>query len=163
MKRPLLTLIGVVALAAALFAAAFSAGQHFWGARARSTDDLAWLQQEFQLSASEMARIEKLHAGYLPQCEENCRKIAAKKAELAGALATAPLGDAAVAKLLTELGELRARCQAQMLQHFAEVSQAMPAAQGRRYLAEMRRVTLGTHEQVEATMSESPGHAHGSH
>ena len=31
---------------------------------------------------------------------------------------------------LNELGELRAQCQAQMLQHFVTVSQAMPPEQG---------------------------------
>ena len=45
-----------------------------------------------------------------------------------------------------------------MLQHFAEVSQTMPPEQGRRYLAEMQRITLGLHEQTEQSMSESMGH-----
>ncbi len=40
-----------------------------------------------------------------------------------------------------------------MLAHFYEVSQAMPPEQGRRYLAEMQRLTLGFHEQIENTMS----------
>ena len=61
---------------------------------------------------------------------------------------------------LAEIAGLRAQCQAQMLQHFATVSQAMPPEQGRRYLAEMQKITLGTHEQTEQSMSGDTGHEH---
>jgi len=60
-----------------------------------------------------------------------------------------------VQQKLTELGELRAQCQAQMLQHFIAVSRAMPPEEGRRYLAEMERLTLGFHEEIEQTMDMS--------
>ncbi|HEX5400494.1 MAG TPA: hypothetical protein VFY06_15715, partial [Verrucomicrobiae bacterium] len=65
---------------------------------------------------------------------------------------------AAAKTKLIELGELRAQCQAQMLQHFITVSQAMPPEQGRRYLAEMKRLTLGFHEEIEQPMSPDAGH-----
>jgi hypothetical protein len=48
-----------------------------------------------------------------------------------------------------------------MLQHFREVSQVMPPEQGRRYLAEMQRLTLGFHEQFEDTMSPEAPSPHG--
>ena len=164
MKRSLFIVLGVVALAASLFAAAFFVANRFCVSRATQTaDDLAWLKQEFRLSDAEMARIEKLHAGYLPKCAEMCGKIAAKKLELDAALAGATNVSANATQKLAELGELRAQCQAHMLQHFVEVSQAMPPEQGRRYLAEMQRLTLGAHEQLEQSMSDSMGHAHGHH
>jgi hypothetical protein len=47
-----------------------------------------------------------------------------------------------------------------MLRHFATVSQAMPPEQGRRYLAEMKRVTLGTNGLMEQSMSDHAGHEH---
>jgi len=47
-----------------------------------------------------------------------------------------------------------------MLEHFMEVSRAMPPEQGRRYLAEMKRLTLGFHDEIEQSMSESAGHEH---
>ena len=64
------------------------------------------------------------------------------------------------AQKLAEVAELRAQCQAQMLQHFIDVSRTMPPEQGRRYLAEMQRLTLGLHEQTEASMSASMDHEH---
>lgn len=127
-------------------------------------DELAWLRREFRLSDSEMQRIRQLHEGYLPKCREMCGRISAKQKEVEAALANGSTTNSAEQKLI-ELGTLRAECQAQMLRHFEEVSRAMPADQGKRYLAEMQRLTLGFHEQIENSMGASPhsGHGHGDH
>jgi Heavy-metal resistance len=122
---------------------------------------LAWLRLEFRLSDIEMAQVRKLHDGYLPKCGEMCAKIVAKKREVDQALAGETNVTATVEQKLMELCELRAQCQLQMLRHFAEVSHVMPPEQGKRYLAEMQRLTLGFHEQVEQSMSGSSGHSHG--
>ena len=87
-------------------------------------------------------------------------RIAAKKAEVQAALANGTNVTADAQQKLIELGELRAQCQAQMLQHFIAVSQAMPPEQGRRYLAEMEQLTLGSHEEIEQSMSPAAGHEH---
>jgi hypothetical protein len=158
-------LLGLVA-SATLLAGSYLIAQR-WCVRqvASSADDLDWLRQEFRLSETEMARVRELHDGYMPQCLEMCRQNAAKKSELETALVGATNLTTAAEQKLTELGTLRAECQAQMLRHFAEVSQAMPADQGRRYLAEMQRLTLGFHEQIEQSMSQpkSTHHEHGHH
>jgi hypothetical protein len=123
-------------------------------------DPLEWLRREFRLSDAEMARIRQLHEGYLPRCEEMCARIAAKKREAREAVAaTGGLTDE-IEKKLVEVAVLRAQCQAQMLRHFQEVSQSMPPEQGRRYLDEMWRVTLGSHEDIEQSMAPS---SHGHH
>jgi hypothetical protein len=130
-------------------------------ARQMSADDLSWLKREFRLSDVEMQRVRQLHEGYLPQCREMCGKIAAKQEEVSEVLAKGQAPD----EKLVELGTLRAQCQAQMLRHFQEVSQAMPAEQGKRYLSEMQRLTLGFHEDIERSMGDMPasGHGHGEH
>jgi len=160
-KRPLLILIIAVLAGSALFA-----GSYFMSRRvcescgSTSEDSLDWLRQEFHLSDAEMARMHELHDGYLPKCGEMCSKIDAKKLELDEVLVgTTNVSDVAKQKL-TELAILRSQCQAQMLEHFIEVSQAMPPEQGRRYLAEMERLTVGAHEQTEKTMSDPAGHEH---
>jgi Heavy-metal resistance len=160
-RRPLLILIGVLTAAAAVFAGSFYLTRQICVKQmANPADDLDWLRHEFRLNDAEMARIRRLHDGYLPRCGEMCLRIAAKKRELEEALAGATNVSAVAGQKLIELGELRARCQTQMLQHFVEVSQAMPPEQGRRYLAEMQRLTLGFHEQIEQSMSEPAGHEH---
>jgi len=161
MRRSLVILIGALAVGAAVFAGAFLiARQCCVQQLASSTDDLDWLRREFQLNDADMVRVRQLHEGYLPKCAEMCSRIAAKKQELESTLAGSTNVNPAVEKKLIELGELRAQCQTQMLQHFVDVSQAMPPEQGRRYLAEMQRLTLGFHEQIEQTMSDHAGHEH---
>jgi hypothetical protein len=161
MNRSLVILFGALALGAAIFA-----GSYFTAQRAtviccaRPADDLSWLQDEFHLSSAELARIRELHEGYLPQCAEMCAKIAAKKAELESVLGNGTNLTAGAQTRLNEIAELRAQCQAQMLRHFVTVSQAMPPEQGRRYLAEMKQLTLGTNGLMEQSMTGDTGHEH---
>ena len=161
MRRSWIILFGVLALAGAVFAGSFVVSRHFCRAEAaRSTDDLDWLRREFHLSDAAMARVRELHEGYLPKCAAMCTRIAAKKAELETELHGAATITPAAEQTLVELGELRARCQAQMLGHFVEVSRAMPPAEGRRYLAEMQRLTLGLDDSMEQSMPAHAGHEH---
>lgn len=161
MNRSLIIILGALALGAAVFA-----GSYFIGQRAsvvyctNPADNLAWLRHEFHLNDDQMARVRQLHEGYKPQCAKMCALIAAKEAEVQTALGGGTNVTANAQKKLTELGELRAQCQAQMLRHFIAVSQAMPPEEGRRYLAEMEKITLGSHEEVEQSMSPSAGHEH---
>src|ERR1035441_2694181 len=142
MNRSLVILLGALALAATAFAGAYFVSQRACvTTMTRSADDLSWLRDEFHLSDAEMARVRQLHEGYMPQCAKMCTLIAAKEAEVQTALANGTNVTAEAQKKLTELGELRAQCQAQMIQHFFEVSRAMPPEEGRRYLAEMERIT----------------------
>jgi len=165
MNRSLIILVGALALGAVIFAGSFfTARQTTMICCTKPADDLSWLQTEFHLSDADMARIRELHAGYQPKCAEICAKIAAKKSELQGELGTT-MGNstnltAAAQEKINELAALRAQCQAQMLQHFVAVSQVMPPAQGQRYLAEMKKLTLGDHEQFEQSMSGATGHEH---
>jgi len=126
-------------------------------------DDLAWLRLEFRLSDADLARVRQLHDGYLPKCRYFCAKIAARKGELQAALATGTADPASIERQLTEIGAIRAQCQSAMLQHFRDVSRVMPPEQGRRYLAEMQRLTLGFHEQFERSMSGDSSCPHGHH
>ena len=162
MNRPFVILLGALALGAAIFAGSFLTARHATVVCcAKPADDLNWLQLEFHLSDAELARIRQLHEGYLPQCGEMCAKIAAKKNELDSILGNGTNLTAKAQDKLNEIAALRAQCQSQMLQHFVAVSQAMPPAQGQRYLAEMKRITLGHHEQMEQSMSDHVGHEHG--
>lgn len=164
MRRSLIILVGVLTVGVAIFGGSYFLAQWLCARHmSNPADDLAWLRQEFRLSDAETARVRRLHDGYLPKCGEMCAKIAAKKREVDQALAGATNVTAAVEQQLMELSELRAQCQLQMLRHFAEVSQVMPPQQSRRYLAEMQRLTLGFHEQIEQSMSGSAGQAHGRH
>ncbi len=161
MNRSLVILLGALALGAAIFAGSYFTARHAtMVCCTRPTDDLSWLSTEFHLSDADMARIRELHNGYLPKCGEMCEKIAAKKSELAEALGNGTNITAEVQSKMDELAALRAQCQAQMLQHFIAVSQAMPPEEGKRYLSQMKELTLGSHEQIEQSMSGDADHEH---
>ena len=161
MNRSFAILLGALALAAGVFTGAYFVSQRACvSTMTRSADDLSWLRNEFRLSNAEMGRVRQLHEGYLPQCAKMCALIAAKKGEVQAALGNGTNVTVEVQNKLTELGELRAQCQAQMIQHFVTVSQAMPPEAGRRYLAEMKQLTLGFHEEIEQSMTDHAGHEH---
>jgi hypothetical protein len=131
MRRSLLILFAVVVASVALGFGVYRLTGHLCAAHlVRSTDDLNWLRTEFRLSDAEMARIRQLHDGYLPQCQDFCDRIAAKKREVAEALGTGTNITTAVEQKITEVATLRAQCQAAMLRHFVDVSRVMPSEQG---------------------------------
>jgi hypothetical protein len=164
MKRSPLILLLALAGGIIVFAASYLLAQRICARHAsNSADNLDWLRQEFRLSDAEITRVRVLHEGYLPKCGEMCRQIAAKKMELESVLSGATNVTTVAEQKLSELAALRVACQTKMLQHFVEVSQAMPPEQGKRYLAEMQRITLGFHEQIEQSMSHSAEHEHGHH
>ena len=154
----LVLLAAVIMLGSA--ALAYFGAMRFCANHMAAEDGLAWLRHEFHLNDAEMQRIQQMHDGYLPKCREMCSRIAAKQKEVEAAIANRDGANSAEQKLV-ELGTLRAECQAQMLRHFEEVSRAMPAEQGKRYLAEMQRLTLGFHQQFENSMGASPHSGHG--
>lgn len=164
MRCPLLILAAMLLAGAAVFFGGQRLVAH-WCAEhvARPTDDLDWLRLEFRLTDADLARVRQLHDGYLPKCRDFCERIDARKRELHAALVAGTNAPVAIEHKLVEIGTLRAQCQAAMLQHFREVSQVMPAEQGRRYLAEMQRLTLGFHEQIERTMAPGAATPHGHH
>ena len=165
MRRSLLILVALVIACTAVVSSSYLIARQICERQWVDTaDDLEWLRREFHLNDAELARVRRLHEGYLPKCRVMCERIAAKKLELEAAFAASTNAvTPAIETKLNEVAALRAQCQAQMLEHFYEVSQAMPPAQGRRYLAEMQRLTLGFHEQIENRMSGQPSPAHAHH
>jgi len=129
----------------------------------QNADDLTWLREEFHLNEGDMQRIRALHEGYLPQCHERCTLIAQKKEELQAALEQAQDVTPEVGEKLSELAKLRSQCQFEMLKHFMAVSKTMPPEQGKRYWAEMQRITLASHEKIEGEMQATSHSEHGHH
>jgi hypothetical protein len=131
----------VILLLGLLLSAAAFAGFYYLGtARCRAMmrqpqPELAWLKQEFNLSDAEFARVSQLHEAYLPKCRERCRRIEEQNVKLQQLLAQSTNVTPEIQAVLAERAKLRADCEAEMLQHFLEVSRTMPSEQGRRYLA----------------------------
>jgi hypothetical protein len=97
--------------------------------------ELAWLKREFKLTDADYARLVQLHNAYLPQCMERCRLIEEQNQKLHALLAQSTNVTPEVRTVLAQRAQIRADCEAAMLEHFLEVSRTMPPEQGRRYLA----------------------------
>ena len=163
MRRSILTLGSLIILAVGLVAFTSAVSRRLCVHElTHSGDDLDWLRQEFSLNDTELQRIRQLHQGYLPRCRDYCARIAANNGELASMLATTNVVTADIEQKIRDIAALRADCQTAMLRHFQEVRAAMPPEQGRRYFAEMQRLTLGQHQQFEQSMAPAPA-AHGQH
>ncbi len=150
-RRLLISLLLTLLVGGAVFGLCYWVASRVGLATQRhASDDLAWLGREFHLTDGELARIRVLHEGYLPNCQMMCVRIDAKNRELAELLQNSTNLAGAIEQKLAETATLRAECQAQMLRHFQAVAGTMPDLQGRRYLAEMHRLTLGLPDPQEA-------------
>ena len=121
--------------------------------------ELAWIKKEFALSDADFDRIRRLHEAYKPVCAEMCRRVDEKNRELARLLQSSREVTLPIEQVLSEAAQLRKECQTEMLRHFFEVSRAMPAEQGERYLLWMQAQTLTpTHDSMVPKVDAKSGH-----
>jgi hypothetical protein len=162
MKRGgLILLVGLL-----LCTAAFSGFYYLGTASCRNMmneaqPELAWLKQEFSLSDQEFARITSLHEAYLPKCAARCQVIEQQNATLRQLLDKNGTVTPEIQELLTERAKTRALCETEMLKHSQEVSRAMPAEQGRRYLSWVLEQTVLRAQGMEARHKSHAGHQMG--
>jgi len=131
--------VAILLLGVLLCAAAFGSLYYLGTSSCRNMmcqpqPELAWLKKEFDLSDTEFTRIAQLHAAYLPACAERCRRIGEVTVKLNQLVAQAATVTPEIQDLLAQRAKMRSDCEAEMLQHFLQVSRTMPPAQGRRYL-----------------------------
>jgi Spy/CpxP family protein refolding chaperone len=143
MKRSWLILLGGLLLAACAYACIYFHNTAAQRAVERNPrPELAWLQMEFHLTDEQLARVQQLHNAYAPKCDEMCRMIDAKNAEIQKLLAATNVITPEIKQALTQAAEVRAECETAMLDHFYKVAQTMPPEQGRRYLDWVQQDTL---------------------
>ena len=104
--------------------------------------ELAWLKSEYHLSDAQFAEVVRLHDAYKPKCAEMCRRIDEQNARVQKLLAATNTVTPEIKQALAQAAQLRAECESAMMQHFYEVSRAMPSDQGKRYLAWVQSETL---------------------
>src|SRR6266404_178612 len=103
---------------------------------------LAWLQKEYHLTDAQFTQIVQLHGAYYPKCAEMCRRIDDQNTKVQKLLAATNDVSPEIKQALADAAQLRVECQSAMMQHFYEVSRAMPLDQGKRYLAWVQQETL---------------------
>jgi len=155
-KRVWFIVLGGLFAAVAAYACVYLAGTSAERAVARSGQPaLAWLKQEYRLNDEQFARLCELHDAYQPKCMEMCRTIDAKNAQIAKLLDGTNVITPEIKQALAEAAAIRAECETAMLEHFYKVAQAMPAAQGNRYLAWVQQETLKPQQMMPRELRES--------
>lgn len=158
MKRSWLIILGGLALAVCAYACIYFGRTVAERSVERSNrPELAWLQMEFQLTDAQLTRVVELHNAYAPKCDEMCRAIDAKNAEIKRLLAATNVITPEIKQALAQAAEIRAECETAMLDHYYKVAQTMPAEQGRRYLEWVQQETLKPSKMMPGgTQSASP-------
>jgi hypothetical protein len=135
MKRAIATLITGLLLAVAAY------GGFYFISTARDrqlaqspASGLEWLKKEYQLSDAEFQRVVELHAAYMPECMERCRRITDLNDKFKLLVSNSRTLTPEIESNLAASAQIRLECQKAMLKHFIDVSQTMPQEQGRRYL-----------------------------
>jgi hypothetical protein len=161
MKRPWILLFGGLLLGIAAYACVYLAGTSQERSVARSEEPaLAWMRHEFNLDDAQFRRLNELHDAYLPRCAEMCRRIDQKNSELQQLLSKTNVVTPEIKSALADAAQLRAECQANMLDHFYAVSKTMPAEQGEKYLAWIKRETFKPAHMMPAPASEAGASHH---
>ncbi|MGH8018698.1 MAG: hypothetical protein ACREIA_10460 [Opitutaceae bacterium] len=95
--------------------------------------DIAWLKDEFHLTAPEFAAIEALHQAYSGICAQHCAGIVEARDRLAK-LEQEGAESAAIEPARRELLRLEAVCNEATRAHLRQVATRMPLEQGVRFL-----------------------------
>ena len=104
--------------------------------------ELTWVRSEFGLTQKEFETVSRIHADYLPHCQEMCRRISEQNSRLREVVLNSEEVTPEVQDALRDAVRLRLECQTAMLSHFYQMSRAMHPEKGRRYLAAMQELTV---------------------
>lgn len=154
MKR----LVVILALAVLLGAGAYVV---FYGIACRTFcrvpdahDPSGWMRQEFHLNDAQYAQVKKLDAAYYPHCADMCNQIEQSHLALKNLILVNGTMTPEVEAALKKDGAVQQQCREDMLRHFYEVGQAMPPAEGKRYLQIMQVQVVAPEKTSAATVNQ---------
>jgi hypothetical protein len=142
MKRLVVILALAVLLGSGAYFVSYEVARCTFCRMPDANDSSSWLRQEFHLSDAQYAQVKKLEAGYHPHCIVMCDQIKQSRLELKNLILANGAMTPEVETALQKDGEVQREWRADMLRHFYEVSQAMPPAEGTRYLKIMQAQVL---------------------
>jgi hypothetical protein len=136
MKYLLATIAIVLLLAVATAALTYRmAGNRDVKAAMAKGDAMEWLRVEFNLDATQYAKIKQLHEAYSTVCEEHCRAIQVANREWNQLRADGSIEPAVLAAAEQKVQALRLECETAIAAHVRHCASLMSPADGARYLA----------------------------
>jgi Spy/CpxP family protein refolding chaperone len=152
MKRLTVILALAVLLGLGAYFVSYGIAQSMFCQMPDASDSSSWLRQEFHLSDAQYAQIKKLEADYHPHCVEMCAQIKQSRLALKNLILANGTMTPEIETALQKDGAVQQEWRQDMLRHFYEISQAMPPAEGKRYLQIMEEQTLEP-ENMSSEMS----------
>ena len=143
MKRLIVILALAVLLGLGAYFASYAVARRTFCRMPDVSDSSSWLHQEFHLSDAEYARVKNLEADYHPHCVAMCEQINQSQVALKNLILANKAMTPEVEAALKKDSDVQQEWRRDMLSHFYEVSQAMPPAEGKRYLQIMQAQVLG--------------------
>lgn len=115
-----------------------------------SMPELAWLRTELKLTDFQFTQVSKLHAAYLPECAEMCKRIADAHERLDQAARGKSEVTPELKSVIEDHARIHAECQERMLGHLYETARVLDAKQAERYLEVMLPYALDfSHSEPE--------------
>jgi Spy/CpxP family protein refolding chaperone len=138
MKRLIVILALAVSLGLGAYVVSYGIARCTFCQMPDAHDPSSWLRQEFHLNDAQYAQVQKLEADYHPHCVEMCDQIKQSRMALKNLILANGAMTPEIETALRKDGAVQQEWRADMLRHFYEVSQAMPPAEGKRYLQIMQ-------------------------
>jgi Spy/CpxP family protein refolding chaperone len=142
MKRLIVILALAVLLGSGAYLVSCGIARYMFCRMPDASDSSSWLRQEFHLSDAQYAQVKKLEADYHPHCVEMCDQIKQSRMALKNLILANGTMTPEIETALEKDGAIQEKWREDMLRHFYEVSQALPPAEGKRYLQIMEAQTL---------------------
>lgn len=112
--------------------------------------ELEWLRGELDLTDSQFTQVSKLHAAYLPQCVEMCKRIAEAHKRLDDAARGQSEVTSELKAAVEDHARIHAECQERMLTHLYQTAGVLDAKQAESYLKMMLPYALDfSHSEPE--------------
>ena len=152
MRKPALTFLVLLALAAGTYFAYYRIATHDARRMMESKDDQAWLRAEFALNEAQALAIAKLQSDYEPRCMEMCARIAKSNARLEALLQVSHTMSPELEAAVRDASQTQADCHAATLAQAFAISAHIPPEHAARYRALIAsRILPGTLRHDAAT------------
>jgi Spy/CpxP family protein refolding chaperone len=151
MKRLVVILALAILLGAGAYLVSYGIARSTFCQMPDAGDSSGWMRQEFHLTDTQYAQVKKLEADYHPHCVDLCDQIEQSHLTLKNLILANGTLTPEIEAALKKDGAVQQQCREDMLRHFYEVSQAMPAEEGKRYLEIMQAQVVEPGKTANAT------------
>lgn len=152
MKRLVVMLVLAVLLGAGAYFVSYAIARCAFCPPPDANDPSGWMRQEFHLNDIQYAQVKKLEGSYHPHCVDMCEQIDQAHMALKNLIMANGTMTPEIEAALKKDADIQQQCRIDMLRHFYEVSQAMPPAEGKRYLQIMQEQVVAPEKASSTTV-----------